>query len=88
MELGMVGLGKMGANMTTRLMQAGHRFLVHDRSPDAMKAAESQGAVASESLQGLVNKLNAPRAVVVAATGAATTPIGRTCVALSLLNFT
>ena len=63
MELGMVGLGKMGANMTTRLMQAGHRLLVHDRSPDAMKAAESQGAVASESLQELVNKLNAPRAV-------------------------
>ena len=63
MELGMVGLGKMGANMTTRLMQAGHRLLVHDRSSDAMKAAESQGAVASESLQELVGSLRAPRAV-------------------------
>ena len=60
MELGMVGLGKMGANMTTRLMQAGHRLWVHDRSSDAMKAAEIQGAVSSASLQELVNKLNAP----------------------------
>jgi len=63
MELGMVGLGKMGANMTTRLMQAGHRLVVHDRSSDAMNAAESQGAVASESLQELVGSLRAPRAV-------------------------
>ena len=63
MELGMVGLGKMGANMTTRLMQAGHRLVVHDRSSDAMNAAESQGAVASESRQELVGSLHAPRAV-------------------------
>ena len=63
MELGMVGLGKMGANMTTRLMQAGHRLVVHDRSSDAMNAAESQVAVASESLQELVGSLRAPRAV-------------------------
>jgi len=63
MELGMVGLGKMGANMTTRLMRAGHRLLVHDRSSDAMKSAESQGAMASGSLQELVGSLRAPRAV-------------------------
>ena len=63
MELGMVGLGKMGANMTTRLLTAGHDVVVTDRNPEVVRVAEDGGAVAAESLQDLVSKLSAPRAV-------------------------
>ena len=63
MELGMVGLGKMGANMTTRLIKAGHRLVVSDRNPAAVQASASGGAVAADSLDDLVAKLTAPRAV-------------------------
>jgi 6-phosphogluconate dehydrogenase len=63
MELGMVGLGKMGANMTSRLLRAGHRLVVSDRDPKAVAAVEGKGAVASASLADLISKLEAPRAV-------------------------
>jgi len=63
MELGMVGLGKMGANMTSRLLRAGHRLVVSDRDPKAVAAAEGKGASASASLADLASKLEAPRAV-------------------------
>ena len=63
MELGMVGLGKMGANMTTRLLKAGHSVVVTDRDPEAVREAAGGGAAAAESLQELVLKLSAPRAV-------------------------
>jgi len=63
MELGMVGLGKMGANMTSRLLRAGHRLVVSDRDPKAVAAAEGKGAVASASVVDLASKLKAPRAV-------------------------
>jgi 6-phosphogluconate dehydrogenase len=63
MEIGMVGLGKMGSNMTVRLLSGGHGVVVYDRNADAMKGAEGEGAVASESLGDLVEKLEAPRVV-------------------------
>jgi 6-phosphogluconate dehydrogenase len=59
----MVGLGKMGANMTRRLMRGGHTLVVSDLSPDAVKGLAGEGAVASSSLDDLVGKLTAPRAV-------------------------
>ncbi len=57
MQLGMVGLGKMGANMTTRLQQNGHAVVAYDRSPDAVKAATGDGATGASSLADLVGKL-------------------------------
>jgi 6-phosphogluconate dehydrogenase len=63
MEIGMVGLGKMGSNMTVRFLSGGHGVVVYDRNADAMKGAEGEGAVASESLGDLVEKLEAPRVV-------------------------
>ena len=62
MQLGMVGLGRMGANMTRRLMRGGHQMVVSDLSPNAVKQIASEGAVASSSLDDLVSKLSAPRA--------------------------
>jgi 6-phosphogluconate dehydrogenase len=63
MQLGMVGLGRMGANMTTRLLRAGHEIVVFDANAEAVRAAEAEGATAAESLEDLVAKLAAPRAV-------------------------
>ena len=63
MQLGMVGLGKMGANMTRRLMRGGHQLVVSDLSTDAVKELAGEGAVGSSSLQDLVQKLSTPRAV-------------------------
>jgi 6-phosphogluconate dehydrogenase len=63
MELGMIGLGKMGANMTERLLRAGHRVVVYDRSPEPVQAAADAGATPSDSLKDLAGKLTAPRAV-------------------------
>jgi len=63
MELGMVGLGKMGANMTTRLLNGGHRLVVYARSAKARAQAAEKGAVVARSLADLVEKLEAPRAV-------------------------
>jgi len=63
MQLGMVGLGKMGANMTRRLMRGGHQVVVSDLSADAVKGLVGEGAVGSTSLQDMVSKLKAPRAV-------------------------
>jgi len=62
MQLGMVGLGKMGANMTRRLMRGGHTLVVSDLSAEAVKGLAREGAVASSSLDDLVGKLTAPRA--------------------------
>ena len=62
MQLGMVGLGRMGANMTRRLMRGGHTMVVSDLSADAVKGLAGEGAVASSSLDDLVGKLTAPRA--------------------------
>ena len=63
MQLGMVGLGKMGANMTTRLVQGGHEVVAFDRSADAVQAAAGHGARAANALEDIVRQLKAPRAV-------------------------
>lgn len=63
MELGFIGLGKMGMNMVTRLRRDNHRVVVFDRSPDLVTQAERQGCIAASSLADLVGKLNGPRAV-------------------------
>jgi 6-phosphogluconate dehydrogenase len=63
MQLGMVGLGKMGANMTTRLLKGGHRLVVFDPRPEPVHAAENEGAVGASSLGELRSKLTAPRSV-------------------------
>jgi 6-phosphogluconate dehydrogenase len=63
MQLGMVGLGKMGANMTTRLVRGGHQVIAFDRSPDAVKGSVANGANGASSLEDLVKQLSAPRAV-------------------------
>ena len=63
MELGFIGLGKMGMNMVTRLRRDQHRVVVYDRSNDLINQAEGQGCIGSSSLADLVNKVGAPRAV-------------------------
>ena len=63
MQLGMVGLGRMGANLTRRLMRDGHEVVVSDVSPEAVAQLESEGAVASSSVEDMVAKLAPPRAV-------------------------
>ncbi len=60
MRLGMVGLGRMGANMTRRLMRAGHEVVVTDLSADNIKKISGEGAVASSSLDDFVSKLGQP----------------------------
>ena len=63
MQLGMVGLGRMGANLTRRLMRHGHEVVVYDVSADAVALLEGEGATPSSSLEELVSALAAPRAV-------------------------
>jgi len=63
MELGMVGLGKMGANMTARLLKGGHQMVVYDRALTKVKVMVEKGAMGAESLEDLAGKLTAPRAV-------------------------
>src|SRR5215469_8584768 len=63
MQLGMVGLGRMGANMVRRLIKGGHECVVFDRSPKAVKDLVGEKAVGSSSLQDLLKKLRKPRAV-------------------------
>jgi 6-phosphogluconate dehydrogenase len=63
MQLGMVGLGRMGANMTKRLLERGHEVVVYDRNPEAVAASVAEGAVGADSLEDLASKLTAPRAV-------------------------
>src|ERR1700730_447741 len=73
MQLGMVGLGRMGANMTRRLMRGGHQLVVSDLSADAVKQLAGEGAGGSSSLEDLVAKLTPPRAVwVMVPSGSAT----------------
>jgi len=59
----MIGLGRMGANMSRRLMNAGHTIVAHDHSPDATRELASDGAAAADSPQALAAQLTPPRAV-------------------------
>ena len=63
MQLGMIGLGRMGANMVRRLLKGGHQGVVFDRSPKAVTELTAEKAVGSASLADLVKKLEKPRAV-------------------------
>ena len=63
MQLGMVGLGRMGAGIVRRLMKDGHRCVGYDVSPDAVKALEADGATGATSLEEFAAKLEKPRAV-------------------------
>jgi len=63
MDIGFVGLGKMGLNMVTRLQRAGHQVTAYDRSADALANATTAGCIGAASLADLVQRLKAPRAV-------------------------
>jgi 6-phosphogluconate dehydrogenase len=63
MQLGMIGLGRMGANMVERLMNDGHECVVFDPNADAVKELEAKGATGADSVADLVSRLDAPRAV-------------------------
>ena len=62
MRIGMIGLGKMGANMTERLLKGGHEVVAYDLSADALKQAASKGAETATTLAELAQKLSPPRA--------------------------
>lgn len=63
MEIGFIGLGKMGMNMVTRLRQGGHRVVAFDRNPELVQQAHQQGCIAAAALADLVAKLTRPRAI-------------------------
>jgi 6-phosphogluconate dehydrogenase len=63
MQIGMIGLGRMGANMVRRLLRGGHECVVNDRNPEAVQALVAEGASGATSLAGFVAKLNRPRAI-------------------------
>jgi 6-phosphogluconate dehydrogenase len=63
MQIGMIGLGRMGANMVRRLLRGGHECVVNDRNPEAVKTLEAEGAIGAVSLDGFIAKLKPPRAI-------------------------
>ena len=63
MQIGMIGLGRMGANMVRRLLRGGHECVVNDRNPEAVKALVDEGATGDTSLDGFIAKLKPPRAI-------------------------
>ncbi len=63
MQLGMIGLGRMGANMVRRLMRAGHQCVVYDIDPDAVQGLAREGAAGATSLEAFVDRLTKPRAI-------------------------
>jgi len=63
MEIGFVGLGRMGLNMTTRLLQGGHRVVATDRGPGPIEEAKKHGATGVASVADVVRSLAAPRAI-------------------------
>jgi 6-phosphogluconate dehydrogenase len=63
MQLGMIGLGRMGANLVRRLMRDGHHCVAYDRSPDVVKQLAADGADGANSLADFVGKLSQPRAI-------------------------
>ncbi|MEX0802666.1 MAG: decarboxylating 6-phosphogluconate dehydrogenase [Candidatus Binatia bacterium] len=63
MDLGMIGLGRMGANMTERLLQGGHRVITYDQSPEAIQRVVDIGATGAHSLADFVRQLKPPRII-------------------------
>lgn len=63
MQIGMIGLGRMGSNMTRRLMATGHECVVYDIHPEAVDKLEKNNAFGAKSLEDFVSKLNKPRAI-------------------------
>jgi 6-phosphogluconate dehydrogenase len=63
MQLGMIGLGRMGANMVRRLMRDGHTCVVYDRNTDAVTALVKEGAKGADSVESFVQQLDVPRSV-------------------------
>ncbi|HMH66464.1 MAG TPA: NAD(P)-binding domain-containing protein, partial [Pinirhizobacter sp.] len=63
MELGLIGLGRMGGNIVRRLLRDGHQCVVYDVSAEAREAVAKDGAVAVNSVEALVQALKGPRAV-------------------------
>jgi 6-phosphogluconate dehydrogenase len=63
MQLGMIGLGRMGANLVRRLLGGGHRCVVYDRNPGVVRSLEAEGAAGAESLAGFVAELDRPRSI-------------------------
>jgi 6-phosphogluconate dehydrogenase len=63
MQIGMIGLGRMGANMVRRLLRGGHECVVNDRNPEAVKALVDAGATGDTSLDEFIAKLKPPRAI-------------------------
>ena len=63
MQLGMIGLGRMGANMVRRLQKNGHQCVVYDRSPESVKQLVGEGATGSTSIDDFIGKLQKPRAI-------------------------
>jgi 6-phosphogluconate dehydrogenase len=63
MQLGMLGLGRMGANIVRRLMKAGHECVVYNRSPGPVEELAAEGAIGSTDVDDFISKLSAPRAI-------------------------
>src|SRR5829696_2913594 len=63
MQIGMIGLGRMGANMVRRLLRGGHECVVNDRNPEAVQAMEAEGATGAASVDDFIAKLKPPRAI-------------------------
>jgi 6-phosphogluconate dehydrogenase len=74
MQVGMIGLGRMGANMVRRLMQGGHDCVVHDVSADAIASLEGEGAIGAASMEDFVGRLEKPRAICVMVPAAVVDP--------------
>src|ERR1700736_4006649 len=83
MQLGMIGLGRMGGNIVRRLMRAGHHCVVYDKSADAVRGLAGEGAAPSRDLADVVHQLDKPRAVWVMLPAGAITRA--TCVDLAAL---
>jgi 6-phosphogluconate dehydrogenase len=83
MQIGMIGLGRMGANMARRLMKGGHKCVVYDRHAKTVDALAKEGATGASALEDVAEKLKAPRAVWIMLPSGA--PTEETVVALSKL---